>query len=223
MGDKISEIAVSKDATELVRESARGMSYEGGGECDGDDDRKSPSTLEGEGVDVPDMTEPEAISPFSPTAVALGTMLPAVSFEGPPVVDMLRRSIDDRPSEFDIVASKLGGGTISDLDAENATASGPYGAPNLSSASLEVMSLICSGVRPPFGARNSERLRVYARGADIESTEMVEGDVMGAECSWKIFKSPEPEPDAPRLRLCPLLADANERDEPLWSGVTALS
>jgi len=86
------------------------------------------------------------------------------------------------------VLSKAGGGTISDVDAEKATASGPYGAPNLSNASLEVMSLICSGVRPPFGARNSERFRVCVRGADIESKEMVEWDVMGTECSLKNFK-----------------------------------
>jgi hypothetical protein len=89
------------------------------------------------------------------------------------------------------VASKSGGGAILDLDAENATASGPYGTPNLSSAFLEVMSLICSGVMPPFGARNSERITVCVRGADIEFKEMVEGDVIGVEWSWdrKVLKS----------------------------------
>lgn len=117
------------------------------------------------------------------------------------------------------MVSKSGGGAILDLDAENATASGPYGRPNLSSAFLDVMSLICSGVMPPFGARNSERITVCVRGADIEFKEMVEGDVIGAEWSWgrRAFKSVELEPE--RLRSCPLFADTTESDDALraWS------
>jgi hypothetical protein len=58
------------------------------------------------------------------------------------------------------VALKSGGGAIFDLDAENATVFGLYGTPNYSSAFLEVMSLICSGIMPFFGAQNSKCITV---------------------------------------------------------------
>jgi hypothetical protein len=91
--------------------------------------------------------------------------------------------------------SKSGGGLIStnlSLESENAaTASGPYGIPNLSSASLLVMSFIWSAVSsPPFGARNSERIRVCVRGEEMVSREIVEGEDTGSP--------PEPEGELPR-------------------------
>lgn len=174
------------------------------------------------------MTERGVVCPASSAAALLETGLPAASLERALVLNVLRRSADGDPlawpGELDVVASKSGGGATLDLDAENATASGPYGTPNLSNAFLEVMSLICSGVKPPFGARNSERVTVCVSGADIETKEMVEADGICMEWSWgrKAFKSVELEP----VRLCPfpLFVEATERDEALrvWSGVTAL-
>lgn len=131
------------------------------------------------------MTEREVVCPASSAAALSKTGLPIVSLSSVLVLDGLRISADSDPlawsGKLDVMTSKSGGGAILDLDAENATASGPYGTPNLSSAFLEVISLICSGVMPPFGARNSERITVCVRGADIEFKEMVDGDVIGVE------------------------------------------
>lgn len=143
------------------------------------------------------MIEREIVCPASSAAALLWTELPVVSLSSALVLAGLSRSADGGPlawpGELATVVSKSGGGAILDLDAENATASGPYGTPNLSSAFLEVMSFICSGVMPPFGTRNSERITVCVRGADIEFKEMVDGDVIGTEWSWgrKVFKSVE--------------------------------
>lgn len=145
------------------------------------------------------MMEHEVVCPASSAVALLWEELPVASISSVLGLDALRGSADDDPlasgwpGELDTVTSKSGGGAIFDLDAENATASGPYGTPNRSSAFLEVMSLICSGVMPPFGARNSERITVCVRGADIEFKEMVEGDVICVEWSWdrRVFKSVE--------------------------------
>jgi len=69
-----------------VRDSAHGGLYEDGGE--NDDDRESPSNPEVTGVDVPDMTESEAVCPASFAAATSGVELPEDSLKGPPVLDV---------------------------------------------------------------------------------------------------------------------------------------
>lgn len=81
-------------------------------------------------------------------------------------------------------ASKSGGGMErSALDAEalaaKATASGPYGKPNLPNVSLEEMNLTCSAVGPDLGYVNSVRIAVCVRGAEIEWREINDGEVSG--------------------------------------------
>ncbi len=63
-------------------------------------------------------------------------------------------------------------------DAEaNATASGPYGTPNLLTDSTDEMSLSCSGVGPERGYTKSVRMAVCVKGAEIEPIEMADGEV----------------------------------------------
>jgi hypothetical protein len=77
-------------------------------------------------------------------------------------------------------ASKSGGGLRSclELEAANAIASGPYGTPNLAMESRLEMSFSCSGVGPAFGYVNSDLISVCVRGAEIELTEIKEGEFM---------------------------------------------
>ena len=67
-----------------MRDSAHGGLYEDGGESD----RESPSNPEATGVDVPDMTESEAVCPASFAAATSGVELPEDSLKGPPVLDV---------------------------------------------------------------------------------------------------------------------------------------
>jgi len=80
-------------------------------------------------------------------------------------------------------AWKSGGGSKScrDVDAAYAIASAPYGIPKRANASREEISLSCSGVGPAFGYVNSVRVRVWVSGADMELSEMEEGEVMWLE------------------------------------------
>lgn len=61
-----------------------------------------------------------------------------------------------------------------------ATASAPYGTPNLLTDSTEEMSLSCSGVGPERGYTKSVRTAVCVKGADIEVIEMTDGEVSPA-------------------------------------------
>lgn len=66
-------------------------------------------------------------------------------------------------------------------DAEaNATASGPYGTPNLLTDSTDEMSLSCSGVGPERGYTKSVRTAVCVKGAEIDTIEMADGEVNSA-------------------------------------------
>lgn len=79
-------------------------------------------------------------------------------------------------------SSNSGGGVSAVSDAKStrepakATAADPYGRPKRSGASRAVMSLTCSGVSPPRGIRNSVRVRVCGRGAEIEWRDIIEGE-----------------------------------------------
>lgn len=77
-------------------------------------------------------------------------------------------------------SSNPGGGALVSVsitrEPANATAAGPYGRPNRSGASRAVIILICSGVSPPRGIRNSVRVRVCGRGAEIVLSEIIEGE-----------------------------------------------
>jgi hypothetical protein len=79
-------------------------------------------------------------------------------------------------------SSKPGGGPCkltSEADAY-ATASGPYGTPNLLTDSTDEISLSCSGVGPERGYTKSVRTAVCVSGAEIEPIERVDGEVSPA-------------------------------------------
>ena len=66
-------------------------------------------------------------------------------------------------------------------DAEaNATASGPYGTPNLLTDSTDEISLSCSGVGPERGYTKSVRTAVCVKGEEIEPIDMADGEVSPA-------------------------------------------
>jgi hypothetical protein len=76
-------------------------------------------------------------------------------------------------------SSNSGGGPCrltSDADAY-ATASGPYGTPNLLTDSIDEMSLSCSGVGPERGYTKSVRTAVCVRGAEIDAIDISDGEV----------------------------------------------
>lgn len=79
-------------------------------------------------------------------------------------------------------SSNPGGGPCrltSDAEAY-ATASRPYGTPNLLTDSTDEMSLSCSGVGPERGYTKSVRTAVWVKGAEIEAIEMADGEVSPA-------------------------------------------
>lgn len=79
-------------------------------------------------------------------------------------------------------ASKSGGGidkSCLDAEAANATASGPYGRPNLPNVSLDEINLTWSGVGPERGYVNSVRIAVCVNGAEMELSEINDGEVSG--------------------------------------------
>jgi hypothetical protein len=80
---------------------------------------------------------------------------------------------------MDGCSSNSGGGPCRlTRDAEaNATASGPYGTPNLLTDSTDEMSLSCSGVGPERGYTKSVRTAVCVKGEEIE---MADGEVSPA-------------------------------------------
>jgi len=83
-----------------------------------------------------------------------------------------------KPS-VDASSSNPGGGPCrltSDAEAY-ATASGPYGTPNLLTDSTDEMSLSCSGVGPERGYTKSVRTAVCVSGAEIEVIEIIDGEV----------------------------------------------
>lgn len=61
-----------------------------------------------------------------------------------------------------------------------ATASAPYGTPNLLTDSTDEMSLSCSGVGPERGYTKSVRTAVCVKGEDIEVIERTDGEVSPA-------------------------------------------
>lgn len=111
-----------------------------------------------------------------------------------------------------------------------ATASAPYGTPNLAKLSLEEISNICSGVGPDRGYEISVRVRVCERGALMEWREIVDGDVRCTEDALSVLrdmlrKSDDPPPDcegrcARRVRSGePETEDARDGREPDIPGV----
>ena len=79
-------------------------------------------------------------------------------------------------------SSNSGGGPCrltSDAEA-NATASGPYGTPNLLTDSTDEMSLSCSGVGPERGYTKSVRTAVCVKGEEIDVIERTDGEVSPA-------------------------------------------
>lgn len=58
-----------------------------------------------------------------------------------------------------------------------ASASGPYGTPNLLTDSTDEMSLSCSGVGPERGYTKSVRTAVCVNGAEIEVIDKADGEV----------------------------------------------
>lgn len=106
-------------------------------------------------------------------------------------------------------SSKTGGGPwrlTSEADANAATASGPYGTPNLLTDCTDEISLSCSGVGPERGYTKSVRTAVCVSGAEIELIDMVDGEVRPA-ATFDIAREPGRDTVRPNAEEVILRAD----------------
>jgi hypothetical protein len=102
-----------------------------------------------------------------------------------------------------------------------ATASGPYGTPNLLTDSTDEMSLSCSGVGPERGYTKSVRTTVCVNGAEIELIERVDGEQRSAAVlvtdRERVRDTVRPNAEEVTLRTDPL--DGTVRWPPRGEGV----
>jgi hypothetical protein len=174
-----SEVSKGPDDDTALGESFVGAHASGGGSDDAttsdSEDACARDALDSLGYDEVEVGDrggrDSGVLPFS-------DILLSVDLERARVAESLGPGM---PSK-DGCASKSGGGPCkltSEADAY-ATASGPYGTPNLLTDSTDEISLSCSGVGPERGYTKSVRTAVCVSGAEIEPNERVDGEVSPA-------------------------------------------